>query len=684
MNQYRIVERMTSGSFGVVFKAVRLSDNRILVLKRVPLAELDEAAKRTAMHEVELMQQLHHPHIVAHRDAFMFNGDDLCIVMDYYGGGDLAKIILDAADALEHSTAVSLLPEPHATSIDTSASDSSPRSLRQRRRVSNTVVKMDEGAVTSPHRGTQPPQGYLAESRVMLWFAEMCLAVHYLHSHRIIHRDLKTQNVFVNSSNGEVAVGDFGVARIAESISQAHAAAPSSTGTPLYMAPEILQGHSHATFKSDIWSLGCILYELLALRHPFATSDFSGLVIKISKGEYAPLPPHYSKPIGKLVERMLDRDPRRRPLIDEILCSPLVRSYLQAYLSVRVPLEPYMSQSESMLRKQLEALDVVSEMETEDTDETLTSLGSPSRHPPSDVGFHPAVVSTQKRSSSFEQRPLEELNSPSSRYERMHRTHASEALEVPSGGRLGFQDRRQGSHQRTESTPSFPQRPDYFADDGDSPRASRPEEQALPPVRRSISLDPSNARRTASSMLPFPSNVDDMRGKTIGEIEQEVVRLRRLVQQEMANLSQGAVSSHGVGSSTALPPVRLTAIASLPSGDECGPLSRRSAASVAGGSQSSNFYRAFESQHNVAGGTSAFHSKPNELSKMQRRKQLFRHCVDALGEKAFHEVYTYYNSYPPQSRDVAMVRHLVPDRTLWHLLPNVEEILHIDRDIMRM
>ena len=276
MEDFRIVAKLNSGTSGTVFKAVRLRDGEEVVIKRVPLVDMDPDQRQQARMEVSLMRQLHHPHIATYHDAFLFEDEDLCIVMQYFRGGDLASFL-----------------DPDK-------------------------------------RGGSTP---LPEQQVMLWFVEIALALHYLHSHRIIHRDLKTQNILLDPDTNEVSVGDFGIAKILET---AHTVTSTPSGTPLYMAPEVLQGNM-CTFKSDVWSLGCILYELLCFKHPFEAHDISGLVIKIIRGEYPPIPRCYSRQVVRLVARMLERDPRRRPLIDEILMAPYVRSYVHTYFSVRSP-----------------------------------------------------------------------------------------------------------------------------------------------------------------------------------------------------------------------------------------------------------------------------------------------------------------------------------------------------------
>ncbi|CUG92502.1 serine-threonine protein kinase, putative [Bodo saltans] len=700
MNQYRIIDRLASGSFGVVFKAVRLSDNRVLVLKRVNLANMDEKSKNTAREEVELMQQLHHPHIVQHRDAFLFNDEDLCIVMDYYGGGDLSQVVQSSAEELQTYLA---------------QGNGAPNRQQAGRKQTRQMPSPQSQPLASPQEqdlmSAKAP--YLPESRIMLWFVEMGLSLHYLHSHRIIHRDLKTQNIFVNTANGEVAVGDFGVARIAETIQQAHAASPSSTGTPLYMAPEVVQG-GHATFKSDVWSLGCILYELLALRHPFASTDLSGLMIRIAKGQYQKLPPHYSKPLHRLVDRMLEKDPRKRPLIDEILSQPYVKSYLRTYLSIRVPLESHDSASEQMLVTQLRALGVDVGTETEFTEEVLlhNSPGAQHHSHVSPGGRLPALLHVEQQASKtpvyarLDQNALhedtsvslEDIGSPTSKYETIHRSHVTEAFSPEAQKQLL---QRKPSHQRMSSQPTM-----LSFNSGDEEnqgvqmtRAHTQRESSFQnyggnPGRRSTSLEPQHQHHNGN-------NVEDMKGKTIGEIEQEVRKLRELVRHEEAtgrhDDHHSGLASEAVGRAArskrrdGSPGGELSfpsrsamtsfSMQGANGGDERAPLSRR------GPQSTSQFYR---SNPEVAGSSSLGqypsgglgNGRVSELSKIQRRRQLHLQCVQALGEKAFHDVYRYYHAVQPNNRDAEVVRHFVPDRASWPILPIVEAIVQIDREAM--
>ncbi|KAG5486158.1 hypothetical protein LSCM1_07273 [Leishmania martiniquensis] len=429
-SEYEILEKMATGSFGIVFKVRRVTDHQVFVMKRIPLLGLTESQRRDAAQEIVVMRGLHHPCVVSQRDAFLFNKHDLCLVMDYYDGGDM----------------------------DT-------RMAAQR--------ELDL---------------YFDFDQVMLWFVQLVLGAQYLHAHNVVHRDIKIHNVFVRSKDMSVVLGDFGIserlgtslashtwaaaitmggahessgtsiasapamapavaggspsparnnngddttpslrvsggfhpatsggagAGAAVSVPLLHQAAWSSgqwgaesplespslspyepllrmqqlsassnaassysrgsqqrrlhggvdgigameaamKGTPLYMAPEVLQGGA-ASPQSDVWSLGCVLYELLALRHPFESRDLAPLVMRVLRGQREPLPAHYPRPIADLINRMLCLDASQRPSCEEVLTVPCVRAYVDLWRSLRTPLDVPGSPGESALIRQLEA-----------------------------------------------------------------------------------------------------------------------------------------------------------------------------------------------------------------------------------------------------------------------------------------------------------------------------------------
>jgi NIMA (never in mitosis gene a)-related kinase 1/4/5 len=117
----------------------------------------------------------------------------------------------------------------------------------------------------------------------------LCLALDNIHTRKILHRDLKSQNIFLTKNNF-VKLGDFGISKVLENTC---ALASTVQGTPYYMSPEVCQNKPYS-YQSDIWALGCILYELCCLKHAFHSENLLGLVYKIVSDEPEPIPETYS------------------------------------------------------------------------------------------------------------------------------------------------------------------------------------------------------------------------------------------------------------------------------------------------------------------------------------------------------------------------------------------------------
>lgn len=117
----------------------------------------------------------------------------------------------------------------------------------------------------------------------------MVLAIKHVHDRKILHRDLKSGNVFL-TKDGIVKLGDFGIARM---LDQTAGFAETVVGTPYYLSPEIVQAQEY-NYKTDVWSLGVILFEMCALQPPFNGNNIATLAIQIVSGKYSTLPKGYS------------------------------------------------------------------------------------------------------------------------------------------------------------------------------------------------------------------------------------------------------------------------------------------------------------------------------------------------------------------------------------------------------
>lgn len=135
-----------------------------------------------------------------------------------------------------------------------------------------------------------------------------------MHTQNILHRDLKTLNIFLTKDN-KIKIGDLGVAKILDNIENF---ATSKVGTPYYLSPEVCEDRPYNN-KSDIWSLGCILYELCTLKHPFEAKNQAALLLKIIRGRYESIPRMYSRSLAELVHSCLLKDFNKRPTIQSIL-----------------------------------------------------------------------------------------------------------------------------------------------------------------------------------------------------------------------------------------------------------------------------------------------------------------------------------------------------------------------------
>ncbi|XP_025078905.1 serine/threonine-protein kinase Nek5-like [Pomacea canaliculata] len=159
---------------------------------------------------------------------------------------------------------------------------------------------------------------------ILDWFIQICFALKYLHAQNILHRDLKPQNLFL-TADGIVKLGDFGIAKILQDSSD-HAF--TAIGTPYYLSPEVCQRQPY-NFKSDMWSAGCVLYELCSLHVPFQAQNLPLLVLKILDGNYEPIPSHNGAILEDLVTVLLNSDPYQRPSAVQILNVPALQSYVE-------------------------------------------------------------------------------------------------------------------------------------------------------------------------------------------------------------------------------------------------------------------------------------------------------------------------------------------------------------------
>ncbi|XP_067451525.1 interferon-induced very large GTPase 1-like [Thunnus thynnus] len=270
MEKYEKVKEIGKGGFGKAILVKSKEDGHQYVIKEIGISRMSPEERQKAQKEVEVLAKMSHPNIVQYKESFE-EEDCLCIVMDYCEGGDLFKKI-----------------------------NSQKREL-------------------------------FSEDQILDWFVQICLALKHIHDRKILHRDIKPQNIFLTKDE-TVQLGDFGVSRVLNSTKEL---ATTFTGTQLYLSPEIYENEPYNN-KSDIWALGCVLYEMCTLKPAFNADNSMDLEVKIVHGFYPRVSDHYSQELRSLLAQLLKPNPTERPSVSSILEEPFLSCRIQKFLTPQI------------------------------------------------------------------------------------------------------------------------------------------------------------------------------------------------------------------------------------------------------------------------------------------------------------------------------------------------------------
>ena len=267
MNNFEIIDKLGDGAYSIVYKVKRKQDNNIYALKKVKLTGLSEKEKQNALNEVRILASVKSNFVISYKEAFIDEEDSsLCLVMEYADKGDLYQ------------------------------------KISQFKKIGCLIEEID------------------------IWriFIQMTKGLKALHDLKILHRDLKSANIFL-FSDGSAKIGDLNVSKVVYK-----GLGYTQTGTPYYASPEVWKDQSYDS-KSDIWSLGCVTFEIMALRPPFRAENMEKLYKKVILGQYGKLSERYSDDIKEIIKLMLKVNPKDRPSCGQILNHELVKKRIEFF-----------------------------------------------------------------------------------------------------------------------------------------------------------------------------------------------------------------------------------------------------------------------------------------------------------------------------------------------------------------
>ena len=268
--KYEKVRVIGSGSFGEAWLVKRVADGQLLVAKRMDLSKMSQKDQKYVEAEIQCLAACTHFAVIRHVEDFTEN-NYMLIVMEFADAGDLnMQIKARAADGFR----------------------------------------------------------YFEEHEVGYTFVQLAMAVDHIHRRRMLHRDIKGANVLLMTS-GLIKLGDFGFSQQYEN-TVSDQVASTFCGTPYYLAPELWRRQKYSK-KADVWAMGILLYEMMALKRPFVGQGMRALMDSVLSGKMPPLPEKFSPELQGIVKAILIQDPNNRPSIAELFHMPQMVKLLRDF-----------------------------------------------------------------------------------------------------------------------------------------------------------------------------------------------------------------------------------------------------------------------------------------------------------------------------------------------------------------
>ena len=267
MDGFKILSKVGEGSYSTVLKVQRIEDGNIYALKRVKFKKLSDKEKQNALNEIRILASIKDKNVISYKEAFFDEKDSsLGIVMEYADKGDLFQVITE------------------------------------RKKTKN----------------------YFDEQEIWKTFVQLLKGLKSLHDLNILHRDIKSANVFL-FEGGICKLGDLNVSKVARK-----GLGYTQTGTPYYASPEVWEEQPYDS-KSDVWSLGCVIYEMATLRPPFQAQSMEELYKKVMRGIYPKISSRYSEDLSDVLKLMIQVEVGARPSCEELLKMPMIYKRIEFF-----------------------------------------------------------------------------------------------------------------------------------------------------------------------------------------------------------------------------------------------------------------------------------------------------------------------------------------------------------------